>query len=634
MRTGSSRKALRCVGPLRLAAACRPRSTFREIATLGLILLVVAGFAVPASAQTAPKKEQLLPEEGGNITLDVKDRPLKDVVDYIRDKTNVNIIVSPDAEAEKVTINIKDLHWLTALELVAEHAECILVQVSPKLIKVEKPPQVSFDFQDADVRKVISVIAAYSGANIVVGQEVQGTVTVRLNRVPWRSALDTVVKTLGFVVVEDERNILRVTDPARLQQQLETRVYSFRYVRPPSPYEAYIKTEVQKENVKAPTGDYEKEFNLLKAFRAAVAPEGTLEYVASSNSVVVTGTAPKLDKLRQLIDQVDVEPSMVGVDIQFITTKNQDFLDVGIDPGDQGWRAGFNLGSMVHRLPFSLGDGGWEDSISAEGRVRSDGDIVGTGPAPLASGEGFTFGTLDFSTIQMNLRLLKRDVSSRVVQAPRILTLDNQSATIFVGETIRYARTKAESSQQGGLQFSIDEADNSPVQTGFQLLVLPHVIPGENKIMMTVIPQQKSLTGTSAEQPGFNIFRGGSGANEVQIALPQEAASTVVTHMKLESGETAVIGGLLTDVDAKTERRVPFLSEVPIVGELFKYKQDSRTKDNLIILITPHILKGAAERRAALSEEMREHAERIRSEWEKIRGHEMEKVEPGSMDDE
>lgn len=611
--------------------ATRKRThAFREIATLGLILLAVTALSGRAAAENVPSVDQLNPEEGGTLTLDVKDRPLKDVVDYIRDKTRVNIIVSPDAEAEKVTINVKDLHWLKTLELVAEHAECILVQDGPNLIKVEKPPQVAFEFQDADIRKVISVIAAYAGANVVVGSEVTGTITVRLNQVPWRSALDTVVKTLGFVVVEDDRNILRVTDPSRLVQQLETRVYTFRYVRPPAPYRAHIKTDVQIDSVRAPSEDYEKEFNLLKAFRAAVEPEGKLEYVPTSNSIVVTGTAPKLDKLRQLIEQVDVEPVMVGVDLQFVTTSNTDFLDVGVDPGDNGWRISNSLGSMITRLPFTLGRGGWEDTISAQGVPGPSGDIIGTGPDPLSSG-GFTFGTLDFTGVQSTLRLLKRDVSSRIVQAPRILTLDNQSATIFVGETIRYARTRAESSQQGGLQFSIEEAENSPVQTGFQLLVLPHVIPGEREIIMTVIPQQKSLTGTSTELPGFNIFRSGTGANEVQIALPQEASSTVVTHMKLESGETAVIGGLLTDAEAKTVNKIPLIGDLPIVGHLFKNERNNKTKDNLIILITPHILKGAAERRAILTDEMRMHTQRIRDEWEKIRGEELRDMGPDGL---
>ncbi|MCU0726299.1 MAG: hypothetical protein MUE73_10985 [Planctomycetes bacterium] len=597
--------------------------------TVAGALLVAAAILGTFTVPGRPVAAQADPAGGANVTLDVKDRPLKDVVEFIRGKTAVNIIVSPDAEPQKVTINIRDLPWEKALELIAEKAECIIVRDGPNLVRVEKPPQVSFEFEDADVRKVISVIAAYSGANIVVGQEVQGTVTIRLNRVPWRSALDTVVKTLGFIVVEDERQILRVTDPARLQEQLETRVYTFRFVRPPAPYMAHIKTDVQLDSVKAPTTDLEKEFNILKAFRAAVAPEGTLEYIQNSNSIVVTGTKPKLDKLEELMQKVDTEPSMVGVDIQFVLTRNRDFLDVGVDPGDQGFKVAMDFGSMTHRLPFSLGDGGWEDSISAEGKPTSDGDWRGTGPSGLAPGSGFTFGTLDFTGVQFTLRLLKQDVSSRLVQAPKILTLDNQAATIFVGETIRYAQTSAEAGQSGGLSYSIEEAENSPVQTGFQMLVIPHVIPESQKIMMTVIPQQKTLTGTSAEQPGFNVFRGGTGASEVQIALPQEAAATVVTHMLLESGETAVIGGLLTDQESKQVNAIPFVSELPIIGWLFKNERTSETKEHLIILITPHILRGAEERRASLSAQMRDVLDRVRDEYKELSGDAVERSLPG-----
>ena len=601
------------------------RALCRGLATAMLLVAAMLATAMPVVAQERAEAS----DEGGNVTLDVKDRPLRDVIDYIREHTEVNIIVSADAEAEKVTISVKNLNWRKTLMLVAEKAECILEQDGPDLIKVEKPPQVSFDFQDADIRKVISVIAAYSGANIVVGQEVMGTITVRLNRVPWRNALDTVARTLGFVVVEDERSILRVTDPGRLQEQLETRVYTFKYIRPPAPYTATIKTDVHVDSVSAPSSDLEEDFNVLRAFRAAVYPEGSLEYIDTSNSIVVTGTTPKLNRLEELISQVDIEPQMVAVDIQFAITQNSDFLEVGVDPGEEGFKVSMNFGKMTHRLPFNLGDGGWEDSISAEGALKPDSfpkDYIGTGPDPITG--GFSFGVLDFTGVQFTLRLLQEEKAARIVQAPKILTLDNQAATIFVGETIRYAQTRAESNQQGGLQFSIDEADNSPVQTGFQLLVIPHVIPGQRKVMLTVIPQQQTLSGDSVLHPGFNVYRGGEGASEVQIALPQTASATVVTHMMLESGETAVIGGLLTDREQKIERRVPFLADIPIIGELFQVKSKSQDKDHLIILITPHILRGADERRSMLNNEMRRHAERIREEYEGIAGETLKELAP------
>src|SRR5438128_2413703 len=82
-----------------------------------------------------------------------------------------------------------------------------------------------------------------AGANIVVGREVEGTVTLTLNDIPWRVALDTIVKTLGYTVVQEDRGILRIVDPANLKEQLETRIFPLRFVRPSSPYRASIDTQ-------------------------------------------------------------------------------------------------------------------------------------------------------------------------------------------------------------------------------------------------------------------------------------------------------------------------------------------------------------------------------------------------------
>src|SRR5207244_7867482 len=126
--------------------------------------------------------------------------------------------------------------------------------------------------------------------------------------------------------------------------------------------------------------------------------------------------------------------------------------------------------------------GGWSDVVS------------GTNfPPPSAA--SFTYGTLDFGQTNLLFNFLKQDKCSKLIQAPKILALDNQAATIFVGESVRYARSNAASNQNGGLTFSAEEAQNSPVNVRFQLLVIPHVIPGENKIMLLVIPQRRAPNG-------------------------------------------------------------------------------------------------------------------------------------------
>src|SRR5688572_2271687 len=278
-----------------------------------LVGLPVLAAAAPAWAQErrapAPAADQ--GKGPGEVTFDVVDRPLKDVVAYIQDKTDVNIVLTRDAEDIPVTVKLKNLPWREALEVVVERAGAQVEERSANLIRIEKPPRVNFEFDNADVRMVIKTIASTAGANIVLGREVEGTVTLALKDVPWRTALDTIVKTLGYTVVQEDRGILRIVDPSSLKAQLETRVFRLRFVRPASNYKPVIETQVSKVTV-SPVGDkledIEKEFNLLNAFKQTVAPEGSVTYFNETNSLIVTGTTPKLEALERLIARIDTEP--------------------------------------------------------------------------------------------------------------------------------------------------------------------------------------------------------------------------------------------------------------------------------------------------------------------------------------
>jgi type II secretory pathway component GspD/PulD (secretin) len=549
----------------------------------------------------------------GEVTIDVVERTMKDVVAYIQDKTEVNLVVSKEAEDIPVTVKLRNLPWREALMIVAERAGAQVDQKTPNLIRIEKPPQVTFEFTNADVREVIKTVADIGGANIVIGREVEGTVSLSLRDVPWRVALDTIVKTLGYTVVQEDRGILRIVDPANLREQLETRIFPLRFVRPRSPYRARIKTDVSVGDPQAPKDDQagiEAEFNILKAFNQAVFPEGGVTYVKETNALIATGTTPKLEALDKLIGRLDVEPAQVFVDVKFITTKNTDLLDIGMGPGTKGIHADATFGRMTHHLPFRLGKGGWEDHVSAF-RTPSG----GFGPLPLTdAASAFTFGTLDFSGTTYALNLLKNDVTSRIVQAPKLIALDNQEATIFVGETLRYARTTASSNQSGGLEFSIDEAASSPVQTGFQLLMIPHVIPDKDEVMMTIIPQQSSLSGP--DEGGFRRFVSG----QQEILLPQVQSSTVVTNMKLDNGQTAVIGGLLQDNESLTINKVPFLGDLPLFGYLFRDERTDKSKANLVIFVTPTIVRDSRHMRDIVVNELRDRQDRVEQELNDIYG--------------
>ena len=207
---------------------------------IGFTLVAASALAsLPAqeaetSATQAPKEGVSSLSEGdraSRLTLRLKDRDLRDVVQSIRRKTNMNIIMEPGIE-QPVTIDLQDVPWRQALSLVAEQAGCIVTEVDAGVLKVEKPPRVYFAFENTDIQKVIDTIAKISGANIVVAPEVKGTITVRLKNIPWRDALEATVKTLGFVVVEEGRGILRVVPAANIEQDLETKTIPLRFIRP------------------------------------------------------------------------------------------------------------------------------------------------------------------------------------------------------------------------------------------------------------------------------------------------------------------------------------------------------------------------------------------------------------------
>jgi type IV pilus assembly protein PilQ len=552
-------------------------------------------------------------DEAATITLDVKDRPLGDVLNLIRDRSGANILLAPGVEAT-VTVAFSGVPWREALEIVAERAECVVIESRGRVFKVTKPPRVSFSFQDEDIRKVIEAIAQAAEANIIISPEVQGLVTMVVKNRPWRDALDNVVKTLGFAIVEEERGVLRIVTPAALEEQLDTSVIELKYLRPPSTYVASIKTDFAVGEPKAPSNDANTDFPLLTALRKQLSKNGEIEYFDKQNAVFIKDIKPVIDNIRDIVERLDIEPAQIFVDVKFVTTQTGDNLDVAFGL-DDGIVATMNMAAMPVRTPFSLGD----DYLSSLYPLE-DG-IDGDDPASFTNTTVIT-GLLDFRAVRLAIRLQENENRVEVIQAPKLITLDHQEATVFVGDIIRYAETSSATNQAGGLAFSIREAQNSPVETGFQLLVIPHVVPGTNKILMTVIPQARFLSGTTDPTlEGFNLF---GDPDVATISLPQITSQTVVTNMMLESGQTGVIGGLITDRNAKIVTKVPWLGDIPIIGFFFRRTQENENHNNLLVLLTPVIIRGSEESRENLAAVLAEAKTKTIEEWEALMGTEVD----------
>ncbi len=562
------------------------------------------------------------------VNLRVENRALAEIVDYIRQQTGANLVVLP-GDYSPVSLELADVPWRDALQVAAEAAGGVVEERTGGILAIERPVRVQFEFAGADITEVINTIATLSGANIVTAPEVKGTLSLRLNNVPWRDALDVTVKTLGFTVIEDRRGILRVVDPVTLQAQMVTKSYQLRYIRPSSRFRPNIKSEflLQAQLQQGGGGggaggqDITKRFSVLEALKKALSPGGELDFIESQNVIIVRDTDQVHEQIRAVIDRLDIEPAQVFCDVKFVSTLNSDLRDIGVDYGDAGPRIGVTGGQVPTTLPFGLGGGDWEDIIA----VSQQGHSAPLADPSLALGSvvapSTIFGSLNFTGVAATLKMLQRDTTSEVIQAPKLIALDGAEATIFVGETIRYAEARSEQGQAGGLQLSLSEAQNSPVDVGFQLLVVPHVIAGTNQLTLQVIPKETSLSGTgqSALAPaGFDVFTVGASGLEGSIALPRTRSSTILTSMLLESGQTAVIGGLTTDTDTQTDSRVPWLSEIPILGEAFKYEKSERQRRNLLVFITPTIVHSASDTERILQNEFLRRRSRLADEVDQL----------------
>jgi type II secretory pathway component GspD/PulD (secretin) len=553
-----------------------------KLVILGCLVIFVLAFVSPGWSETKEVKAIDTSKEalsGVIVTLSVDwaDKPLRDALKYIADKSGMNIVSDNTiTDEDRITVAFHNLEWRKALGEVARLTGCVIEEIGNDLIRCNKPPRVKMDFKNAPIDEVIRAIAKLANVNIIIADDVKGGVTMTLSEVPWMDALEGIVKTAGFTIVKEDHNVIRVVKAETLTEQLETRIFKLKYLKPPETYTAKIDTSYAVGAPK-PTQDAIKEFTLLDILKGMLTTHGgktigMLEYDIKTNAIIVKDIKTVLDDMQKVLDKLDVEPGQVFIEVKYVSTSNEDLLNFGID---YAW--GDRSGLTMETVPK-------EGSKASPVQTR----------LPFMMGHASTSHTQSFLNsyeVNATLRLFKKDIKSKLSQVPSLVALDGRVATIFVGESIHYAQTTASTNQYGGIEYAIAEAGRSPAKVGFQLLVVAYIIKENNQVMMTVIPQDEFLTGTTSLLTGFERFSVRSGDYEQYIDLPRIKQSVAVTNLIVESGMTAVVGGLAIDRARKTVNKVPFVCDIPLLGELFKYTEDVVTKDHLIIFITPRILR-------------------------------------------
>jgi type II secretory pathway component GspD/PulD (secretin) len=592
----------------------------------------------PAGQDTDPRAkairdqlEEQIRRERQQVTIKVRNARIAQIVEEFRRQTSWNLVVDYRNIPDDFLVDefiVENEPARRALDLFAMKAELTVDEASPTSFFLSRPPRLTFNFRDADIKVVLDMIARVSGANIIIAPQVQGSITLSINNVPWQEVLQAVVKTLGFVTVKENFGIIRVIHQDELLRQMEVKVFPLRFIQPPSIYQAKVEEGklVSGRPLQPPQTIEEilKQFVLTETLRTVLSRNaagtvlGTLQFDPQTNSIVVRDTKVVLDKIAEIVALLDVELEQVLLDVKFISTTNEDLLTFGTS-----WNFGGEGGigastTMLRPSVFTTPQG------TVTGKITKL--PFGFGEEKGAPGDQLFLTQWDMT---VTMRAFKQDRYSRLIQEPTLAVMDNTAATIFVGETISYAEVRTTTNQFGGLEFTVGEASKSPVKVGFQLFVVPKIVADQNKVILTVIPQNDFLSGQSgvAAVPGFERFtiQAGAAGSVQSIDLPRISTTTMVTKLTIESGRTAILGGLVVERSTFEDRGIPVLKDIPIVNYFFKQRNDTIRKEHLLIFVTPRIVRAGRGPSEALQKalELREKSER--RDQEEMRKKEQEK---------
>ena len=416
--------------------------------------------------------------------------------------------------------------------------------------------KLSLDFQDIEVRRVLQLLADFTNVNMVAADSVGGSISLRLKDVPWDQALDIILKAKNL---EKRRsgNVIWIAPMAELTKADEDEAKML---------EQQIKlAPIQTEYIQLSYAKVEDISALITSNKAAGggASEGKNESLLSSrgsisvdkrtNTLIVNDTDQFIQKVKKMIDLLDVAVKQVMVEARIVTADTSFSRELGIkwglERGNPSLAQGPN-GSTV-----------WGGDFSPKfdlGVDLSDG---------IATAGTFNFGLLKISDYMLNLELMamQSDGHGEVLSAPKVLTGDKQKAYILRGDQLPYQTWSADTG-----------VTTNFVDANLKLEVTPSITP-DGKVQMS-LKIEKDTVG-ELTTAGYAIK-----TNELE------------TNVLVDDGETVVLGGIFDDAKSNTYKKVPFLGDIPVVGNLFKNNVKSNLQSELLIFVTPRIVNDSVSR--------------------------------------
>lgn len=414
--------------------------------------------------------------------------------------------------------------------------------------------RISLDFQQADIQNVFRLIAEVSGMNMVIGEGVKGKVTMRLLNVPWDQALDMLLKMNQLGKIRSG-NIIWIDTMANVTKQQEEEAKA---------REARVKAEelitriIYIRNVQAN--------EIQGSLRQYLSPRGQLTLNQGGNALVVQDTPSRVAAFKELVDLLDIEVPQIQIESRIVQADTSYSRGLGVQWGVQNSDIGSNSFKTFGNLTgdFAQMGGTGATTQSRTFMVNLPAAVSGLAAVP---GVGFTMGKLA-PGFALDARLQAGEVLglTKVIAAPKITTLDKRQAKISQGESIPFQTTSLQGTQ------------TTFVDANLELQVTPQITsrdPNE--------PQKQILMQIKATRNSV-----GARSNPAGPSIDKKEATTQVL---VRDGETAVIGGVFVDSQTNNVSGTPYLSRIPVLGWMFKSKSETVAKQELLIFLTPFIVK-------------------------------------------
>jgi len=422
--------------------------------------------------------------------------------------------------------------------------------------------RLTLNFQDIDVRSVLQLLADTSGQNIVVSDSVSGNLTLRLQNVPWDQALDIVLRTKGL----DKRrqdNVIIIGPTEELATREKAELAAHKEVQELSP----THTEFMQVNY-AKVTDLAKLIKNTSAKDSMLSPRGSLSVDERTNTLLVQDTTDKLADIRRLVQTLDVPVKQVLIEARIVIVSDTFERDLGAQFGVSSASALTGAGSL----------------LAVSGNNTASNSILGTGlgsaslaattldnryqvNTPAANTNGSIGISLLNSSYLVDLQLsaAQNEGKSETISSPRVITANQKQATIMQGVEIPYQ----ESASSGATTTQFKDAV-------LKLKVTPLITP-DNRVILDLDVSDDSIGQQVTSATGGSV--------------PAIDTRQITTQVLVNDGQTVVLGGILETTKSYAANKVPFLADIPIIGFLFRSTTDIDNKTELLIFITPKILR-------------------------------------------